>query len=76
LWCGVASAPEPKELHYQPTVEEIFTELERQINQNLEIPPEAQQTGVPIIFPLTTGRKKKKEKHLFTQFLLSKTYKL
>jgi hypothetical protein len=67
LWCGVTSAPEPKELHYQPTVEEIFTELERQINQNLEIPPEAQQTGMPIIFPLTDGeQEEEREVSLYT----------
>jgi hypothetical protein len=53
LWCGFSSAPEPKELHYQPKAEEIFIELERKINQNLKLPPEAQQTRVPIVLALT-----------------------
>jgi hypothetical protein len=67
LWCGVESAPEPKELHYQPTMEEIFTELERQINQELEIPPEAQQTGVPLVLPLTDGeQEEEREATLYT----------
>lgn len=38
-------------------MEEIFRELERQINQNLKIQLEAQQIGVPVIFPLNNGEK-------------------
>jgi hypothetical protein len=67
LWCRVESAPKPKELHYQPTTEEIFIEMERQINQELEIPPEAQQTGVPLVLPLTDGeQEEEREATLYT----------
>jgi hypothetical protein len=57
IWCRVESSPEPEEIHYQPTTEEIFMELERQIGQELEIPPEANQAGFPLILPLTDGEK-------------------
>jgi len=40
LWCGLKSALEPKEAHYHPTMEEIFEELERQTEEDLEIRPE------------------------------------
>jgi hypothetical protein len=53
LWCGLESALKPEELHYQPTTEEIFTELERQTDQEIEIPPEVNQPGLPLVFPLT-----------------------
>jgi hypothetical protein len=48
-------------------VEEIFTELERQINQNVEIPLEAHRTWMPLIFPLTNGeQEEEREATLYT----------
>jgi hypothetical protein len=67
LWCGVESAPEPKELHYQPTVEEIFKELERQTGEDLEIPPEIIQLGLSMVLPLTdVEQEEEREAELYT----------
>jgi len=53
LWCGLESALKPEELHYPPFVEEIFVELERKIEQDIEIPSEVNQLGLPLVLPLT-----------------------
>jgi hypothetical protein len=65
VWSHVDT--QTKKLHYQPIVEEIFAELERQINQNLEIPPEAQKTRMPLLLPLTDGeQEEEREVSLYT----------